>query len=473
LLRASSALYGASRTRTGDLLGAIQALSQLSYSPAAAQCSLGTLKQPFTRRQLLQGAAATAAAGTLSPAAFGAEEKFDPRSWASVRAQFALNPRETNFATFLLASHPKPVRDAIARYARALDGDAKRYLDTQEDRNAADERVRAAAARYLGVASGELALTDSTTMGLGLLYGGLQLAEDDEVVATTHDFYSTHESLRLRALRTGTHVRRIRLYANARTASVDEIVSSVRRAITPKTRALAVTWVHSSTGVKLPIRAIADALPPRVLLCVDGVHGFGAEASTPRELGCDFLVSGCHKWLLGPRGTGVIWGRADAWNAVTPTIPTFDGRAFGPWLQGEPPPPSGIPGLPRAAAMTPGGFHSFEHRWALREAFEFRRRIGRARAAARTHALAQRLKNGLAEVKGVRLVTPQSSALSAGLVCFELEGREPFEVVDRLYARARIVASVTPYAARYVRLGPTILNTPSEIDRVVRAIASA
>jgi hypothetical protein len=27
--------HGASRTRTGDLLGAIQALSQLSYSPAA------------------------------------------------------------------------------------------------------------------------------------------------------------------------------------------------------------------------------------------------------------------------------------------------------------------------------------------------------------------------------------------------------------------------------------------------------
>jgi hypothetical protein len=26
--------HGASRTRTGDLLGAIQALSQLSYSPA-------------------------------------------------------------------------------------------------------------------------------------------------------------------------------------------------------------------------------------------------------------------------------------------------------------------------------------------------------------------------------------------------------------------------------------------------------
>jgi hypothetical protein len=33
--------HGASRTRTGDLLGAIQALSQLSYSPAVGKCSGG------------------------------------------------------------------------------------------------------------------------------------------------------------------------------------------------------------------------------------------------------------------------------------------------------------------------------------------------------------------------------------------------------------------------------------------------
>jgi selenocysteine lyase/cysteine desulfurase len=422
----------------------------------------------LTRRSLLKGAAAAA----VAPRAFPSAAAFDPRSWSSVRAQFALDPRETNFATFLLAAHPRPVRDAVARYARALDRDAKRYLDRQEDMGAAEQRVRSAAARYLNVDADELALTDSTTMGLGLLYGGLILGEDDEVITTTHDFFSTHEALRLRALRTGARVRKIRLYDDARTTSVDEIVSAVRREITPKTRALAVTWVHSSAGVKLPIRAIADALPQRVLLCVDGVHGFGIEASTPTELGCDFLVSGCHKWLFGPRGTGIVWGRADAWNAVTPTIPTFDGRAFRPWLQGVAPPPTGIADLPRAVAMTPGGFHSFENRWALADAFEFRRRIGAARAAARTHALARRLKNGLAELKRVRLVTPQSAALSAGLVCFEVVGTSPFDVVDRLYARSRIVASVTPYSTPYVRLGPTILNTPAEVERVVRAVAS-
>ncbi len=402
-----------------------------------------------------------------APAALGAAPPFDPRSWSSVRAQFSLDPRLTNFATFLLAPHPHQVRVAIARHARALDRDAKRYLDRQEDRNRADQRVRNAAARYLDANADEIALTDSTTMGLGLLYGGLRLEEDDEVITTTHDFYSTHESLRLRALRTGAQVRKVRLYQNARATSVDELVSAVRRAVTPKTRVVALTWVHSSTGVKLPIRAIADVLPTRVVLCVDGVHGFGVEAATPRQLGCDFLASGCHKWLFGPRGTGIIWGRAEAWDAVTPTIPTFDGRAFRPWMEGR------APDLPRSAAMTPGGFHTFEHRWALAEAFDFRRRIGRGRTATRTHQLAQRLKNGLAEIKRVRLVTPQSAALSAGIVCFEVDGQEPFDLVERLYARHRIVASVTPYANRYVRLGPSILNTPAEVDRVVRAVASS
>ena len=422
----------------------------------------------LTRQSLLKGAAAAA----IAPRKLTSDAAFDPRSWSCVRAQFNLNPRETNFATFLLAPHPAPVRQAIARHAQALDRDAKRYLDRLEDMGVAEQRVRAAAARYLNADPNEIALTDSTTMGLGLLYGGLRLEEDDEVVTTAHDFFSTHEALRLRALRTGAHVRKIRLYVNARTASVDEIVSSVKRAITPKTRVLGVTWVHSSTGVKLPIRAIAEALPQRVLLCVDGVHGFGIEATTPQELGCDFLVAGCHKWLFGPRGTGVIWGRSDAWSAVTPTIPTFDGRAFRPWLQGVDPPATGISELPRAVAMTPGGFHSFEHRWALADAFDFRRRIGAGRAAVRTHALAQRLKSGLAQLKRVRLVTPQSTALSAGLVCFEVDGANPFDVVDRLYARSRIVASVTPYSTPYVRLGPSILNTPTEVDRVVRAIAS-
>jgi selenocysteine lyase/cysteine desulfurase len=120
--------------------------------------------------------------------------------------------------------------------------------------------------------------------------------------------------------------------------------------------------------------------------------------------------------------------------------------------------------------MTPGGFHSFEHRWALADAFAFHGRIGRSRVAERTAALARQLKEGLAAVDRVRLKTPVADALSAGLVCLEVDGMDPREVVGLLDARG-VVASVTPYATQYVRLGPSIVNTPADIDEVVGAIA--
>lgn len=335
------------------------------------------------------------------------------------------------------------------------------YLHANESRLTGD--VRAAAGRFLGVPAEEIALTDSTTMGLGLLYTGLALRSGDEVLTSEHDFYATHEALRL----SGAQVRRVRLYDDPRRASVDEIVTRLRRGVSERTRVVALTWVHSSTGVKLPLREISAGLPDRVLVCVDGVHGLGAEADTARELRCDAFVSGCHKWLYGPRGTGVLWAGPRIRKLLRPAIPSFDdGTSYGAWLSGVAP-----TGVPDGARLTPGGFHTFEHRWALSQAFRFHGDIGRKRVETRLRTLTKRLQAGLSELRGVRLRTPAAEAVSAGLVCFEVAGVAPDDVVRRLAARS-IVASVTPYAQRYVRLGPGIVNSFADVDAAVRAVAA-
>ena len=119
--------------------------------------------------------------------------------------------------------------------------------------------------------------------------------------------------------------------------------------------------------------------------------------------------------------------------------------------------------------MTPGGFHSFEHRWALSEAFQFHQAIGKARIAERIHALNRHLKAGLAEMHHVTLHTPLADDLSAGIVCFEVEGLRPRQVVGRLREHG-IIASVTPYATRYARLAPSLLTSPEEVDRTLREV---
>ena len=414
----------------------------------------------LTRRSLLAKAGVATGAVALGRLE-RAEAAPDLTDWRAVRSQFALEPGLVHLASFLLASHPRPVRDAIARHRRRLDANPVDYLHANERRLTGE--ARAAAARYLGAPASEVALTDSTTMGLGLLYTRLALRPQDEVLTTEHDFYATHEALRL----SGARVRRVRLYDDSRKATVDEIVTRLRAAVTTRTRVVALTWVHSSTGVKLPLREITRELPDRVLVCVDGVHGFAAEAENVRALGCDAFVSGCHKWLYGPRGTGVLWAGPRVRALLRPAIPSFDDpESYGAWLAGGAP-----AGAPDGARLTPGGFHSFEHRWALTDAFRFREGIGRGRVEARIGALVSRLQAGLGDVPGVVPRTPAGTSVSAGLVCFDVEGRDPADVVARLAAR-RIVASVTPYARRHVRMGPGIVNSVEDIDTAVRALTT-
>lgn len=396
--------------------------------------------------------------------------ELDPQDWDSVRAQFALSPDLLQFSAFVLASPPHQVSEAISAHRIGLDQDTSAYLAKETE---LDDAVLSSAAEYLATDPATIALTDSTTMGLGLVYGGLKMTAGQEVLTTEHDFYSTHEALRLRAERDGIGVRRVALYDDPAAASVDQIVTRLSEAIAPVTRAVALTWVHSGTGVKLPIADLAAEIASRAsglgierpLLIVDGVHGFGVEDSSPADLGCDALISGTHKWLFGPRGTGIIWAAPESWAQLSPSIPSFAPGLIGAYLQDVEP----LDIAPGAAA-TPGGFKAFEHRWAAAQAFTFHTIIGRGRVAERTHDQATQLKDGLSDLSGVRLITPRDPALSAGIVCLEVADTEILDLPAKLRERAGLVASITPYRVPYLRLGPSILTSPQDVEAAITAI---
>lgn len=424
------------------------------------------------RRAVLTAATAVAAAG-CGTGAGGHGNLSSGDAWDRVRAQFVINRDLIDMSAMLLASHPRDVREAIERHRRALDHDTVNYLESNNRR--LTDAARAAAGGYLGVPARHIALTDSTTMGVGLIYGGLRLRPGDEILTSEQDYFVTHEAVRLAGVRTGAREFRVDLHGETPNgASAEALVHRLIAGVTPRTRAVGLTWVHSSTGLKMPIRQIADAISDlnrgrdeedRVLLCVDGVHGFGVEDETLDALGCDFIAAGCHKWLFGPRGTGVVAGRDSAWRRIDTTIPSFlDDQVFDTWLSRRTPQRSGD-----GARLSPGGFKAFEHVWALPEAFALHEGIGKADVARRTHELATQLKEGLTQMGGVTLATPMSPELSAGIVSFDIAGVSPPALVSRLRQR-NIVASAAPYARQWVRLTPSIRNTPREVDAALAEI---
>ncbi len=413
----------------------------------------------------------TTAAQVQSPPA---PEPMQPggMDWTWVRGQWALDWSLVDLSAMLFASNPRIVRNAIDRHRQGLDASPVTYLESRN--RPLQNAARAAAGQYFGVAADNIALCESTTSGIGLLYSGLDIRYGQEVLTTTHDYYVTHESLRLTALKRGGTMRKISLFDRSEMATTAQIVGRLAANIRPETRVLALTWVHSSTGLKMPIRAIADMLAPinaarlpheKVLFCVDGVHGFGVENTTLPELGCDFLVAGCHKWLFGPRGTGVVFGTPYGWSRVTPTVPSFLApNAYGAWLGNYDPGPT------TGARMTPGGFKAFEHVWAITEAFQFHGMVGKAAIEARTRMLATRLKIALAQMPHIRLRTPMDPGLSAGIVAFDVDGLSADGVVRRL-RRLNIIGSAAPYATRHVRLTPSMRNTVEDVDYAIGALA--
>ncbi len=400
-----------------------------------------------------------------NPQAAPADPSTDLSTWEGVRGQFPLDHSMIQMSQMLLASHPRPVADAISLQRQAFDASPATYWE--EHFQTAEGIVARAAAKYMNVDPGEVALTDSTTMGTSLLFNGMKLKRGDEILSTTHDHYVTDKSIDFVCEKTGAINRRIEEYADPRTVTVGEVTSNITKAISDKTRVVAVTWVQSCTGVKLPIRAISEvirevnvgrSLENRIYFAVDGVHGFGNQDEDIAALGCDFFSAGTHKWIFGPRGTGILYARKDAWDFIRPTIPQFSDYPYFEWMGMAPDREPTFHEL-----MSPGGFHAFDHRWSLDAAFEFQMAIGRDRVHQRTTDLNTRLKEGMQGISGVDLLTPIDPELSAGINCFIVRDLEATETVKHFH-NAGVIASSSPYRISYARLTPCVINTEAEVD---------
>ena len=153
-----------------------------------------------------------------------------------------------------------------------------------------------------------------------------------------------------------------------------------------------------------------------------------------------------------------------AWESIAGETPPFEQVHFDAWLDDTE--PARVRG---GLANTPGGYVAFEHRAALAEAFQFHEFVGKAAIAERTHSQATQLKEGLADIDGLRTVTPMSTDLSSGMVCVAIPEPHLFEVMEQL-SDERFSTSITPYVEHFMRIGPRIVTSPEQVDGLLSAL---
>jgi selenocysteine lyase/cysteine desulfurase len=70
----------------------------------------------------------------------------------------------------------------------------------------------------------------------------------------------------------------------------------------------------------------------------------------------------------------------------------------------------------------------------------------------------------------VKLITPMADNVSAGLVCFDVDGLKARDAVRRLATEHRVLATVSPYAVEHVRLGCGLQVDEADVDAAVAAV---
>src|SRR5262245_56345339 len=278
-----------------------------------------------TRRQFLQRSATlpaswtgfVAALAATDPARASAGGRSEETLWQLVRRQFPLE----DGLIYLNAANVCPAsRPVLDRYAALLrDFQTNPSFQNRDKYRPLRESVRTKVAALLGVSADEVAITRNTSEGSNLVVRGINLKPGDEVIITDHNHPSNNESWKLRARREALVVKSVPVPVPARSA--DDLVASIEGVLTPRTRVIAVTHLTSTTGIRYPIKPIAELARRRdIFLHVDGAQTFGAGEVNLKDLGCDSYSASAHKWPMGPLEAGILFVRAGRIGSLWPSI---------------------------------------------------------------------------------------------------------------------------------------------------------
>jgi len=270
-----------------------------------------------TRRRFLQsaGAALAGGLGVKGVAASDVPDASTPsekRDFASLPADFIyLNSGTEGSMPDCVISE---FHDSLKKWA----SDPTTSYETDPAFGKRQELNREKVARFLGVGKNNIVLTDNTTMGLSMTLMGLNFRPDDRVVITNHEHTAVKSPLRVLQARNGLQIE-TRYFPPAEKLSemnADELLEVLFPNIDAVrgSKALCVSHVYPTTGVRLPLRALrrkADELDIRYLV-VDGAQAMGMidlTGTADNVKNCDFYAAPGHKWLNAPPGTGVLYIR--------------------------------------------------------------------------------------------------------------------------------------------------------------------
>lgn len=325
-----------------------------------------------------------------------------------------------------------------------------RWIDLAQEVAAGARRDIAA---LLNVGADEIVLTHSTREAVSIILYGMDWRADDELLICDLEHIALTIPAAALAERRGVRVVRPSIPCEAGQREILEIVT---RALTPKTRLVALSHIQFSCGLRMPVEEIARVARERgVLFLIDGAQSVGQIPVDVASLSCDFYTISGQKWLLGPVSTGALYINRARRGEIEPLLTTHVVEAG----RVDAGPPSVRFSLASNSPALIAG---------LAAAVRLAEEVGIEQIERRVMALAGQLRERLRSVP-CTILSPLAADSASGLVTVSVEDWTPSELVRVLQTRFGIIARDVEHPDG-VRFSVSHFNDENEVEAVAEAL---
>jgi L-cysteine/cystine lyase len=382
----------------------------------------------------------------------------DEQFWKFVRSQFPLTEDRAYFNTGGLGASPYVVIDAVKSKMDELE----KFSETGHTEQLWKE-IKTAAADLLGCDADELAFMRNTTEGINVVCNGLPLKKGDEIITTTHEHVGNSVSWLALQRRTGVVIK----FFEPSTSSAQENIDRIQKLITKRTRLISIPHATTTTGQILPIREIAGLAKSKgVWLFVDGAQTAGMFPFNLHEMGCDTYATSGHKWLLGPKETGLLFVRKEM-------LEVIEAKFVGAYSDNGFDFQKGTLNFHPTAQRYEYGTVSIPLRVGLGAAIGFIRQIGIENVWKRDQALTTHLVEGISKIPSIKILSPASSTERSAMITFVHEKIPYLDLQTRLNTFKLRTRGVGEGGVNGLRISCHIYNTFEEIDRLLEGLRTA
>lgn len=242
----------------------------------------------------------------------------------AIRADFPILSRRVKGKPLVYldsaASSQRPVQvlDAMDRYYRETHANVHRGVHTlSEEATAQYEAARAKVSNFIGACCPkEVIWTRNATEAINLVaysWGRANLKAGDRILLTEMEHHANLVPWQMLAAE-----REIQLDFVPVADNGTLILDNLDRLLTPKTKLFAFTAASNVLGTLNPVRELTDAAHKAgALVLLDACQSVPHLPVNVQALDVDFMAFSGHK-MLGPTGSGVLWGRREILNAMPP-----------------------------------------------------------------------------------------------------------------------------------------------------------